>query len=437
MHNAYVIFKREFEAMVRTKSFLIGTILVPLLMVGLIALQVFLFSRTGGGEYSLVIVDASPDQIGEQTQRALATSTSAFPGAKPVVFKSEVTTAGADTGAIRKTLEERVAADSLDGYLWIPPGIVSGETAEYNGRNASNGSVTDALKQSLQRSVQTIRLGKQGINPEQVSSALQPVRMKATKTGDRGPGGSAEVAQILAFAMGFAIYLIVAIYGAGVLNGVLEEKRDRIVEVIVSSVRASELLVGKIFGIGAAGLLQMVIWVLTIVIGLKFGPQIAGLFGVSADKVASFEGALRSFPRVPTMVTLMFLLFFLGGFFIYSTMYAMLGSIATNNQEAQQLIFPVMMPLILGFLMLQPAMMNPDSGVAVFGSLFPLTSSLIMPARSVITDVPVWQMALSVTLLILTIAFIIWMGAKIYRIAIFATGKRASMKEVWRWVRTA
>lgn len=437
MRNAYVIFRREFEAMVRTKSFLIGTILVPLLLIGIFALQFFLFSRTGGGEYTLVIVDASPDQIGAQTQRSLAASTGNFPGAKPVVFKGDVTTPGIDTAAVRERLEERVAADSLDGYLWIPPGIVSGEVAEYNGRNASNSSVTDALKQSLQRSVQTIRLGKQGINPEQVSSALQPVRMKTTKTGARGERGSAELAQVLAFAMGFAIYMIVAIYGAGVLNGVLEEKRDRIVEVIVSSVRASELLVGKIFGIGAAGLLQMVIWVLTIVVGLKFGPQIAGLFGVSAEKVASFEGALRSFPRLPTTVTLMFLFFFLGGFFIYSTLYAMLGSIATNNQEAQQLIFPVMMPLIVGFLMLQPAMMNPDSGVAVFGSLIPFTSPLIMPARSVITDVPVWQMALAMALLILTTALIIWIGAKVYRIGIFATGKRASMKEVWRWVRTA
>jgi ABC-2 type transport system permease protein len=437
MHNAFVIFKREFEAMVRTKSFVIGTILVPVLMIGIFALQFFLFSRTGGGEYSLVIVDASPDQIGSQTQRSLASYTGGFPGAKPVVFKGDVVAASADTAALRKQLDARVAADSLDGYLWIPGGIVSGETAEYFGRNASNTSVTDALKQSLQRSVQTVRLGKQGINPEQVSSALQPVRMKATKTGDKGPSGSAELAQILAFAMGFAIYMIVAIYGAGVLNGVLEEKRDRIVEVIVSSARATELLVGKIFGIGAAGLLQMVIWVTTIYVGLKFGPQIVSLFGVSPEKAANFAGALRAFPRLPTGVTLMFLFFFLGGFFIYSTMYAMLGSIATTNQEAQQLIFPVMMPLIIAFLMLQPAMMNPDSGVAVAGSLIPFTSPLIMPARSVITDVPIWQMMLSMVFLILATAGIIWLGAKIYRIGIFATGKRATMAEVWRWIRTA
>ena len=132
-----------------------------------------------------------------------------------------------------------------------------------------------------------------------------------------------------------------------------------------------------------------------------------------------------------------YLLFFLSGFFIYSTLFAMLGAIVTNNQEAQQLIFPVMMPIILGFIMLQPAMMNPESGVAVFGSVFPFTSPLIMPARMVVTDVPIWQQIASMALLVVTISAVIWMGAKIYRIGIFATGKRATMAEVWRWIRTA
>lgn len=437
MRETYVVFKREFEAMVRTKSFVIGTILVPLLMIGIFAFQFFLFTRTGGGNYSLVIVDATSENIGQQTQRALAASTGGFPGTKPVVFRAEVINAPADTAALRKQLDARVASDSLAGYLWIPAGIITGETAEYIGRNATNESATDALRNALQRSVQTMRLGKQGINPEQVSSALTPVRLKAVKSGAKGRQGSAGLATGLAMAMGFAMYMIVAIYGAGVLNAVLEEKRDRIVEVIVSSMRASHLLIGKIFGIGGAGLLQMVIWVLTVYVGLKWGPQIVTLFGVSEEKATAFAAGLKNFPRVPTGTTIMFLLYFLGGFFMYSTMYAMLGAIATNNQEAQQLIMPVMMPLIISFLMLQPAVMNPDSGVALAGSMIPFTSPLIMPARAVVAEVPVWQIALSFLLLMGTVAAVIWLGAKIYRIGIFSTGKRASMKEVWRWVRTA
>lgn len=437
MHETFVVFKREFEAMVRTKSFVIGTILVPALLIGIFAFQFFLFTRTGGGNYSLVIVDASGEGVGAQTQRALGATTGNFPGAKPVTFRAEVIPAGSDTAALRKQLDDRVAADSLAGYLWIPAGIITGETAEYIGRNATNEGATDALRQALQRSVQTMRLGKQGINPEQVSSALTPVRMKSVKAGAKGRQGSAGAATALAMAMGFAMYMVVAIYGAGVLNAVLEEKRDRIVEVIVSTMKASQLLMGKIFGIGGAGLLQMSIWVLTVYIGLKWGPQIVTVFGVSEEKAQAFAQGLSSFPRVPTTTTLMFLAYFLGGFFMYSTLYAMLGAIATNNQEAQQLIMPVMLPLVLSFLMLQPAVMNPDSGVAIAGSLIPFTSPLIMPARAVVAEVPLWQMALSVALLIGTVSFIIWLGAKIYRIGIFSTGKRASMKEVWRWVRTA
>ena len=437
MSKSMAVMKREFEAMVRTKSFLIGTILLPLILVGIFAFQYMLFTKSGGGEYSIVIVDRTSDGVGTEAERSLAAGGAFFPGARPVTFRSRVITPGNDFERVRQDLDARVAADSLDGYLLIPANIVSGDEAEYIGRNATSETVTGSLKQALQRSVQTIRLGREGINPEKVSSALQPVRMKTTKSGAKGQSGSADLARVLGFAMGMAIYMITMIYGQAVMNGVLEEKRDRIVEVIVSSMRPRELMVGKIFGIGAAGLTQMVIWVLTIVLMLKYGPQIVTLFGVSKEKAEMFAAGLKQFPRIPTGVTITYLLYFLSGFFIYSTLYAMLGAIVTNNQEAQQLVFPLMIPIILGFLMLQPAMMNPESGVAVFGSVFPFTSPIIMPARLVVTEVPIWQQFASAALLILTISFVIWLGAKIYRIGIFATGKRATMAEVWRWIRTA
>ena len=437
MSKSVVVAKREFEAMVRSKSFLIGTIILPLLLIGIFAFQYMLFTKSGGGDYSIVLVDQTSDGVGAQTERSLAVATSGFPGSRPATFRSRVIVPGSDFERVRQDLDARVAADSLDGYLLIPANIVSGDQAEYIGRNATSETVTGALKQALQRSVQTIRLGREGINPEKVSSALQPVRMKTTKAGAKGKTGSADLARVLGFAMGMAIYMITMIYGQAVMNGVLEEKRDRIVEVIVSSMRPRELMVGKIFGIGAAGLTQMVIWVLTIVLMLKFGPQIVTLFGVSKEKAETFAAGLKLFPRIPTSVTISYLLFFLSGFFIYSTLFAMLGAIVTNNQEAQQLIFPVMMPIILGFIMLQPAMMNPESGVAVFGSVFPFTSPLIMPARMVVTEVPMWQQIAAIALLVVTISAVIWLGAKIYRIGIFATGKRATMAEVWRWIRTA
>jgi len=331
----------------------------------------------------------------------------------------------------------RASPPTLDGYLWIPGDVMTGAEAEYIGNNATSAPVIGGLRESLQRSVQTIRLGREGIDPQKVASALQPVRIKATKAGEDGESGSAELATVLAFIMGFAIYFMVAIYGAGVMNAVLEEKRDRIVEVIVSSVKAKELMAGKVFGVGAAGLLQMVLWVLTAAVLMKYGASIATLFGMDPEKARGFSSMLSTFPRLPAHVTALFLVFFVGGFFIYSTLYATLGAIATNNQEAQQLVFPVMIPLMAAILMLQPALMNPESGIAIFGSLFPFTAPLIMPARTVVTNVPVWQIAASLSLLIVSVAAVIWIGAKIYRIGIFATGKKPTMAELVRWIRTA
>lgn len=437
MSKSFVIFKREFEAQVRSRSFLIGTILAPALMIGIFAFQFLMFSKSGGGQHTLVIVDATEEQIGPQVDRMLASATAGFAGQKPATFTTELMRASDDTAAIRASLEQRIATDSLDGYLFIPAGVVTGASASYFGRNATSEAVTDALRQSLQRTVQTARLGKEGIDPEKVGAALAPVRMTSVKTDGKGAAGSAAAAQILAFAMGMAIYMVVAIYGAGVLNAVLEEKRDRIVEVIVSSVRAKQLLIGKIFGIGSAGVLQMALWVATVVIIVKFGPHVVTLFGVNEERAAAFGGVLAGFPKVPTYVTILFLAYFLGGFFIFATMYAVLGSVTTTNQEAQQMAFPIMMPLIAGFIMLQPAMMNPDSAIAVAGSIIPFTSPIIMPARSVVTQVPLFHTITSVVLLVLTVYAMIWIGAKIYRIGIFATGKRATWGDLIRWIRTA
>jgi len=436
MHRTLVVFKREFEAMVRTRSFVIGTILMPLFMIGIFAFQFFLFSRMGGGEADVAIVDET-EILGASIQQQLAGLGSGFAGSKPVTFRSEVIVPSADAAAVRERLNARVAADSLDGYLWIPRDVMTGTEAEYIGSNATSTPVVEGLRDALQRSVQTVRLGREGIDPERVAAALQPVRMKATKAGEDGEQGSAELATVLAFLMGFAIYFMVAIYGAGVMNAVLEEKRDRIVEVIVSSVKAKELMAGKVFGVGAAGLLQMLLWVVTAAVLMKYGGQIATLFGMDPERARAFSGMLSTFPKVPVHVTGMFLVFFVGGFFIYSTLYAIIGAIATNNQEAQQLVFPAMLPLIASILMLQPSLMSPEAGVAVIGSLIPFTAPLIMPARAVVTNVPVWQVLISLVLLGVTVGAVIWVGAKIYRIGIFATGKKPTLKEVARWIRTA
>lgn len=437
MSKTSVVMKREFLEFVQTKTFMIGTILGPLLIAGLLALQVFILTRTGGGDYTLVVVDQSNAGIGERFAATLPGIAGSVPIGKPTTYKTQLLVAPASMQHVIDSLESRIQADSLDGYLIIPAGVLTGDKASYFGRNATSQTVTNTLRLALQNTVQSARLTAQGIDPAQVAGALKPVQLQSQKTGGKGVTGSAEGGQMIGFFMAFAIYLVVLLYGAAIMNGVLEEKRDKIVEVIVSSLRAKDLMIGKVLGIAGAGLLQMSVWVLTVGIVLAYAGSIATILNLSPDKARAFNAVAQMLPDVPLSVGIVFLIYFAGGFFIYATLYAAVGSIATTNQEAQQLVFPAMLPIMIGFFMSMVAVENPDSGMSVIGSLIPFTSPLVMPIRAVSGSASASQIAISVALLVVTGLAILWLSAKIYRVGIFATGKRPTLAELGRWLRAS
>ncbi|HET9439864.1 MAG TPA: ABC transporter permease [Longimicrobiales bacterium] len=436
MSKTFVVMKREFLEFVQTKTFLIATLLGPLLMVGFIALEVFILTRAGGGAYSLAVIDQSEQRIGQQFVKTLPTAAAA-PMAKPTAYRTTLIERPANLQLVIDSLEQRVQADSLDGYLVVPPGILTGETARYYGSNATSQTVTNNLRGALQTTVHSTRLQAEGIDPSKVGAALAPVQLDAEKTGSKGVRGSAAGGQMIGMFMAFAMYLVVLLYGAAIMNGVLEEKRDKIVEVIVSSLRARDLMLGKVLGIAGAGLLQMFVWVFTVGIVLAYAASIATLLKLSPEKAQAFTAVSGMLPKVPLSVGVIFLLFFAGGFFLYSTIYATIGSIATTNQEAQQLVFPAIMPFIIGFLMSMVAAQSPDTGTAVAGSLIPFTSPLVMPIRAVAGSAGIGEIILSLALLVLTGLGILWVAAKIYRVGIFATGKRPTMAELGRWIRAS
>ncbi|MGH7443507.1 MAG: ABC transporter permease [Longimicrobiales bacterium] len=440
MSRAHVVMKREFTEMVRTRSFLIGTILGPLLIVGFFALQFFILSQGGGGNHQIVVVDATGAQLGERIEAMLEAAPAAGgvrrdPRTTYTVDVESIDVASWTTRG--QALRASVAADEIDGFLYIAPEVVAAEApALYQGENATNASVLSDLRASLQSTVQTTRLAEAGIDPAQVGTALRPVRMESSKVSAEGERGSAEAALILGIGMAFAIYMSVLLYGAAVMNGVLEEKRDKIVELILSSVRAQDLLIGKVIGIGGAGLLQMAIWVGVAALMLGYGAGIAGIFGADAETIAQ----LRDMPlldMVPASSGPIFLVFFAAGFLIYSTLYAALGAISNNAQEAQQFVFPIIMPLIIGLLIGMNAVQNPDATMVVVGSLFPLTAPLVMPVRATIGGVPPLELALSIVLTFAAVFAILWMASKIYRIGILSSGKRPTVAQLMRWVRTS
>ncbi|MGQ0816227.1 MAG: ABC transporter permease [Gemmatimonadota bacterium] len=435
MSKTLIIMKREFLEFVQTKTFIVMTVLGPLLIAAFIGLEIFILTRGGGGEYRMVIVDQSAERIGVQLETALETPRG-FMG-KPVTFKLSRIERPANLQAVRDSLDARVGADSVGGYLVLPPGVLAGETVNYYGKNATNDDLTSLLEKSIQNVVQTARLSREGIDPAKVVGALADVPFKAEKTTGGGMKGGAAAAQIMAMLMGFAIYLVIALYGAAIMNGVLEEKRDKIVEVIVSSIRAPQLLIGKVLGIGGAGLLQMLVWAVSVGLVIAYAGSIATILNLSPERATMINTLTASIPKVPLSVGVVFLVFFMGGFLIYATLYAAIGSIATTNQEAQQLVFPAIMPLIIAFLIANTALRNADSQMAVIGSLIPFTSPLVMPVRAVLGSATILEILLAVVLLIATAFLMLWLAGKVYRIGIFATGKRPTMKEVARWMRTA
>jgi ABC-2 type transport system permease protein len=438
MSRVVPIIKREFTQAATSKAFIIGTILGPVLLIGIFALQFLIIAKGGGGSQRIAIVDASGSGLATRVAGLVEERAAAAPAfMSRADYRFETEEAGtADREAVQARLTERIVAKELDGFLWLPAEALDGAGVRYEGANATNSQVTADLRQAVQRVVQSERLRQEGIDETRLGNALQPVGMEIVRIGGDGGTGSMVAARLLAFGMAFAIYIMVIMYGQSIMTSVQEEKRDRIVELIVSSVRARDLLLGKVLGIGAAGVLQMVVWVLAATLLLTYSAVIGGIFGASPEVLQALSQQTM-LPSIPISLAVTFVLFFAGGFFLFATLFAVIGAMVTNTQEAQQYVFPVLMPFILGFFITMPASENPHSTIAVIGSLVPFTSPMVMPVRISVAGIDWVQTGLSLLLLFGTALLTIWLAGKIYRVAIFATGKKPTAGEIIRWMRAA
>jgi ABC-2 type transport system permease protein len=266
------------------------------------------------------------------------------------------------------------------------------------------------------------------------------------KLTDEGEEEDATLAYtIVGYVMGFFIYMSVFIYGAIVMQGVIEEKTSRVVEVVVSSVRPFQLLMGKVLGIGAMGLVQLITWAALIGVGMTFAGTIMALFlnpadlGLSADasQQAMLEAADITIPSVPPGLFIWFILFFLGGYLLYASLYAAIGSAVEQQQDAQTLQLPIALLVIVPILFIGFIVESPNSTLSVAMSLVPFFSPILMIVRVAVTDVAFWQVGLSYLLLIGTFIGSIWISSRIYRIGILMYGKKPSLKDLAKWVRYA
>ena len=428
MRNTWLIIKREYLQRVRTRSFLALTVLAPAIMTVLMAAPAK-FASMGQKPQHLVLV-TSTQQFGEVVRQQLLANPMASEdeeGGDNASQKPEeqhiIDIDSSPTDAERATLQNKIGTRDIDGYVWLSDEAISTHTVTWSGREKADSRERSWLGEVLNRILFQQQLSKTGMAPNQAYLLLQPTKVDSVRI-ERGrevkSGGTGRFLEIIVMVM--LIYVAVLLYGISVMRSVLEEKNSRIMEVLLSSASSTELMTGKLLGVGAVGLTQIVVW--TLMAGVVALPSLAAR--------ASF-GELQISPAV--MIS--FVLFFLLGYLLYSTMYATIGAITTTEQEGQQVQFIIVIPLVLSVFMLMPVIRTPDSAAVVWMSLIPFFAPIVMFARIVVQPPPLWEIALSLLLLIGTVVGLTVLCARIYRIGVLIYGKRATLPEILKWLKYA
>ena len=428
------ILKREYLTRIKSKAFWITTLLLPLGMAALVVVPSLIAMRAKAS-HRLAIVDRT-GTVGVELERRLTAglSTSAredpFKNRETQVanFAVELAAAAPDAEAQRADLDRRVLAGEIDAWLWIDQAGLDKDQVEYHAESVSNFITQSRVEEVVSRVVGEARLKQAGIDAGEVERLTRGIEIETTRVlaeGSRKEGGLAGF--FLAYFLFFLLYMVVMLYGQQVMNGVLEEKSSRIVEVILSTVNPSELMVGKLLGIGLIGLTQLAIWLGTMV--ALSTPAVLGALAMLPDGT--------QLPQVTLGLAIHFFVNFLLGFFVFASLYAAIGAATNNVQEAQQLAGFLVIFLIAPVLFVVPVINDPDSTLAVVLSLIPMFTPLLMMLRIAVKMPPLWQILAGYAITATFLAFVVWGCARIYRVGILMYGKKPTLAELWRWVRHA
>lgn len=419
MNKTILIIKREFLTRVRKRTFIISTLLFPLLYLGLVFGMGYIGEKSKS-VLKIAVIDSSGLLDKGRVERANAADAS-----------SHLNLITDSAGAVIKNFSEK----GYDGYLILPAGATVENGLDnltmYTGRTL--GSAAE-VQMKLGNILNEIKYEKLGIDEAQKKALSSQLTIKPQNVNDEK--ANSGVASIVGMVSGFLIYFILLIYGSQVMMGVMEEKTNRIAEVMVSSVKPFQLMLGKIVGIGLVAFTQFILWIVFIFI-IYNATKVSG--GGEGSAINSMVGNVQNVFTSLNLPLLLgsFLFYFMGGFFFYSSLYAAIGSAVNEDmREAQSLSFPVTMIVIFAIMLMTIAIKDPSSPVAVWGSIIPFTSPIVMMARipfGVPGTVPIWQLALSVGLLIGGFVFTTWFAGKIYRTGILMYGKKPSWKEMMKW----
>ena len=422
MRKLWLIIKREYVTRVRTKGFVIATVGVPLFSIGLFAFSIFLATRQTDHTLKLVILDGAGG-LGAPVSQGLVQK---LANGQPEFSVVKIVERPESEDQAREELRAEVNGGQLDGYVSIPSNVTAEGSAEFHTRNPGDFGVNEDIGRAVSDAVIARRLHDRGLQIENVSEVVRGVDLKLVKVTKQGETEEKGQTFLVAVVLALVLYMTLIMYGVLTMRSVLEEKTTRIVEVLVSAAKPFHLMAGKIVGVAAVGLTQYLIWAITTALLATYGAAMAAAFRPGA-----------SFPQFHLSTSLLayFVIFFLCGYFLYASLFAAIGASSSNEQDAQQLQWPVMLPLICSFVMFNLILRDPNSTSSVVLSLIPFFAPILMTLRLSAQTPPFWQIGLSIALTAVTTAAVVYFSAKIYRVGVLMYGKRPSLVELFRWLK--
>jgi ABC-2 type transport system permease protein len=414
-----LIIKREYLTRIKTKGFIIGTILVPLIGLAFCLLIIFLVNHKPTHSMRLVIVDNS-GQLAQPIAQGLDAK---LENGQPEFNIVETNVRPASPDVVQQDLRARINAEKIDAYLWIPRDPK--DSFELHMRNPDNFSLIGPLSGAVDQAVISARLSERGVHLDDIKSILRGTDLKLMKISETGEAEEKGQSIGIAVALVVLLYTALLMYGIITMRSVLEEKTTRTMEVLISAVRPFELLCGKILGVAAAAFTQFAVWMISTAL----------LFTYGALAAMGMGGTAMSGVHVPISLVLYATIFFIGGYFLYSSMFAAIGAACSNEQDAQQLQWIAMAPLVFCMVIYSMVLNDPTSTASVVLSEIPFFAPVLMALRISLQTPPAWQIVLSLFLLLVTTVVTIWASAKIYRVGILMYGKRPSLVEMFRWLR--
>lgn len=450
MRKFLAVVRHEYRKIVMKWTFLIGTLLFPVIGLGFALVPALLFSLKGEPT-RIAIVDPSgrieprlrenlsAEKIEEKIRQSAKESSVKITASQEERLKQgseqmatgflfvDYDSAGKSPEEIRRELNLKAAANEIDGYLLIPRDIGQPDVRyEFRSRKAGDFVANSTLKDALNAAVRSERLAAANIDETLLKDLSQNVDLQTRSISETGEEKDSDMLFFASLVIGMMIYITLTIYGQVIMGAVVEEKETRIAEILFSSATPFELMFGKLVGVALAGLTQLSIWVGTIV-------------AVMAFIATRSDGAefLSTLPNITPLMLFYFFLYFLVGYFIYASIFALIGSMVTTVQEGGQFAFPPIMIMLIGFYFCFAVIRDPNSSLSFWVSIAPLFAPITMPVRILAEMPPFWQIALSLLLNCIAIAGLVWLAARVYRVGMLMYGKRATIPEVLKWIRQA